>query len=426
MSRVLFYAEGPANTTGFSLVNRHIADALRDVCELTFVASSHWGHPDDATRGYTIVPCPTGVTVPQQRNLENAMRLLEARDWDIFLYQGDIGANDDIIRKAIQIALEDPSKGTVYYVPMDVDETTPETFDIANACHVPIFYTQRGADIAMKLQPALAGKVSVLGLGTDPQTFFPLSKEERRYQRKRIFDLEDDRFLVINVNRNQMRKDLARTMSYFHRFHRDNPHSMLYLHSVVQDYGGNLMLQAKMVGMDLFKSPCEIAFSGLDLSRPFSQADLNNMYNCADALVSTSYGEGWGLATTEAMCAGCPVVVPFNTANIDILGPESERGWGMTTGGNLDHTVYLYEGGGAPHDIVWYDSFRYQLGAVYMGTVPSLAGARSHLCQYEVEDRLRRVERARKWCLENTWDHKMRILQDLIKMLSGTTEVGCA
>jgi len=409
--RVLFYAESPHNTTGFAQVNKHLAEAIAPICELEYVASSHWGHPADAKLPYVIHQCPPGTEKEAIRNLAKVLERIESREWDIFFYQGDIGANDDVIVAACKIAQEDKSKFTIYYVPIDVDDTLAPVFDIARACDVQVFYTQRGADLAMRKVPDMVGKCSAIGLGTEPDVFFPLSEEERRAQRKLIFGIEDDTFLVINVNRNQMRKDLARTMACFHQFHELYPHSLLYMHSVIQDYGGNLTTQAAMVGVDIFAQPSEIAFSSLDLNKPWSRADLNNLYNAADCLVSTSYGEGWGLSTTEAMCAGCPVVVPMNTANYDIIGANQERGWGMKTGGDLDHTVYLYEGGGAPHDIVWSESFVEKLEQVYL--------AQSIHAEFSLRDVNKKREAALKWCTENTWEHKGQAWRQVIEILSG-------
>ncbi len=415
--RVLFYGESPHNTTGFANVNKHLAEAIAPICTLEYVASSHWGHAGDADLPYVIHRCPTDATdTPAQRNLALVMQRLESREWDIFFYQGDIGANDDVIIKACQLAQEDKSKFTIYYVPIDVDETLPQVFDVARACDVQVFYTQRGADLAMRLVPDMVGKCSAIGLGTEPDVFYPLGEEERKEQRKKIFGIEDDTFIVINVNRNQMRKDLARSMAYFHQFHELYPHSLLYMHSVIQDYGGNLTTQAAMAGINIFAQPSEIAFSSLDLGNPWSRSDLNNLYNAADCLISTSYGEGWGLTTTEAMCAGCPVVVPMNTANFDILGENQERGWGIKTGGDLDHTVFLYEGGGAPHDVCWSESFVMQLGCVYLGTV---GDEDNHIKSYNLAEVTERKTAARTWCLENTWEQKAAAWRQVIQILSG-------
>ena len=84
----------------------------------------------------------------------------------------------------------------------------------------------------------------------------------------------------------------------------------------------------------------------------------------------------------------------------------------MKTGGDLDHTVFLYEGGGAPHDVVWSESFVEQLSNVYLGTLD-----KSYL--YEVRDLAKKKEAARAWCLENTWEHRGRAWRQVIEILSG-------
>src|SRR5258708_20943604 len=103
-------------------------------------------------------------------------------------------------------------------------------------------------------------------LGCETDVFYPLSEEERKAARLRLFGEEyKDTFLCINVNRNQQRKDLARCMGAFHLFHQKHPDSALYLHSVMNDAGGHLPTQAVMAGCDVYSRPAEIAFSGLDL-----------------------------------------------------------------------------------------------------------------------------------------------------------------
>jgi glycosyltransferase involved in cell wall biosynthesis len=41
---------------------------------------------------------------------------------------------------------------------------------------------------------------------------------------------------------------------------------------------------------------------------------LNELYNAADLVLSTSLGEGWGLACSEGAAAGCQVAVPDHTS----------------------------------------------------------------------------------------------------------------
>jgi glycosyltransferase involved in cell wall biosynthesis len=53
---------------------------------------------------------------------------------------------------------------------------------------------------------------------------------------------------------------------------------------------------------------------------------VNQIYNAADVVVSTTLGEGWGLSYTEAMAAGSPVIAPRNTSGLEVIGEKDERG----------------------------------------------------------------------------------------------------
>src|SRR6266566_3042276 len=85
--RVLFYGESPHNTTGFANVNKHLAEAISPICELEYVASSHWGHPDDSKLPYVIHQCPPGTEKEAIRNLAKVLERIESREWDVFFYQ---------------------------------------------------------------------------------------------------------------------------------------------------------------------------------------------------------------------------------------------------------------------------------------------------------------------------------------------------
>ncbi len=57
--------------------------------------------------------------------------------------------------------------------------------------------------------------------------------------------------------------------------------------------------------------------------------ELISIYSTADAYVSTALNEGFGLPQLEAMCCGCPVVSPHNSAMIEIVSGAGEtiEGW---------------------------------------------------------------------------------------------------
>ena len=414
--KILFYGESPCNPTGFVQVNKHLARAFSKVAEVTMVATTHY-HPlyDQKEFPFTIVGCDDVPgeqrTLDHQRNLLKIKQHLADLDWDVFVYQGDMGWNNDILEIAGNIQKEHPEKNTVFYMPIDGDFSMDYAFTPFTWCSVPVVYTEHAKSVIEKYAPEVAAYTSVIWLGCEPDVFYPLSAEEKRKARIRFFgDAYQDRFICINVNRNQARKDLMRSLAIFHAFHEKHLDSSMYMHSVIADVGGSLVFQAQVVGCDVYKSPAEIIFSGLSLAEPWSRSMLNEMYNAADCLISTSTGEGWGLTTTEAMCAGIPVIVPHNTANLDILGPNQERGYGVRTGGDLDHTTFIYTNGNSKASVPHSEHFLEQLDYVY----------------HHREESAQKALAAREWCVKNPWERREAEwvqLLETIKASMNTTQL---
>ena len=423
--RLLFYGESPQNPTGFGGVNKHLLRACSQVADVTAVCTTHYREEYNREEyPYNIIGCEiVDISLrdaTHQRNLPNIMREVEAAEWDVFFFQGDMGWSNDVLIKVHEITTKYPEKHAIFYMPIDGDISFDFAFDIFKMCNASVVYTNHGKSVIEKYAPQIAKEMSVMWLGTEPDVFYPLSEKKRKAARLKLFGEQyNDTFLCINVNRNQMRKDLARCMGAFHLFHEIHKDASLYMHSVQTDAGGHLLTQALMAGCtDVFKKPAEIVFSGLDLANPWPRELLNEMYNAADCLISTAHGEGWGLTTTEAMAAGVPVVVPANTANLDILGKQIpgahfnyQRGWGVRTGGDLDHTIFMYSNGGGPVASIHSDSFVEALEYVY----------------YHREEARAKAKKARAWCLQNTWERResewIQLLTLLKNRLQSTKEL---
>ena len=404
--KVLYYGESPLNPTGFGQVNKHILSAINEVAdELVLVASTHFHESHDMP--YTIIPCESWE---DQRNSKNIEKYLKEEPWDVFMYQGDMGANDQVLQWAAEIQKEHPQRDTVFYMPIDGDISLGHAFHPFSWCSAPVVYTNHAKSVIAKHAPHIAEKTSVIWLGCETDVFYPLPEDERRKARIEFFGEQYlNRFMVMNVNRNQVRKDLARCMAAFHVFHEKYPDSTLYMHSVPNDAGGSLPVQAILVGCDVQAQPAEVAFANLNLSNAWPRETLNRLYNAVDLLVSTSYGEGWGLTTSEAMCAGTPVMAPANTANLDILGErlpdrpyfERERGYGVKTGGDLDHTTFIYANGGGPVPHVHLESFVATMEYIY----------------HHREEAQQKAKEALAWCQANTWQHREKNWQDLMTLI---------
>ena len=155
---------------------------------------------------------------------------------------------------------------------------------------------------------------------------------------------------------------------------------------------------ALSIGMQLTNPGAEIIFTHPDFHEiiGFNAETINRIYNASDCLISTSTGEGWGLSTTEAMCAGLPVIVPNNTANMEIVG--SDRGYLVKCGGDIDHMIIPYGMSSNPRDIVHSKDMLAVMEHVY----------------YNPDEAKEKARNARAWCLDHTWDQITQRWSDFI------------
>lgn len=168
-----------------------------------------------------------------------------------------------------------------------------------------IFWTEFG--LVEARNGGYRGPAAVIPLGVDTSLFTP---GDRLAARKRIGLGERflDGFVVGNVNRNQPRKRLDLTISYFAEWVRlhNIEDAYLFLHvAPTGDPGYDVSQLAEYYGLT----------SRLILSEPpigpgVREDLLVEAYRAMDVQVTTTQGEGWGLCTMEGMACGIPQIVP--------------------------------------------------------------------------------------------------------------------
>ncbi len=121
-----------------------------------------------------------------------------------------------------------------------------------------------------------------------------------------------DKYIYMNLNRNQQRKDIPRSILAYKDVHELDPDTLLYLHMSVKDQGWNLDEVVKGMGLDMTSDVIFPQHFGPNKGFPIQT--LNAIYNATDCVVSTALGEGWGLSWIEAMATKTPVIMPNNTA----------------------------------------------------------------------------------------------------------------
>lgn len=384
--KILFYGECPILETGAARVNRHVLDTIvEEGHNVEVIGTSHfWEQEYDHDRYPFPIESISGET--QQKTHEAAGKRIHQRmeedGFDVLFISADMHVPNILIEHVKKY----PSIVLAAIDGMVKHADQVKSLEVAS---FPAVYSQYSYNQVLQVLPGIKDKFKCIPLGCEPDVFYPLSDEEKREYRRRVFGIGDDTFLVMWANRNQMRKDPGRAMKAFHLFHERVPNSLLYMHCRQNDVGGNITTQAFLLGLEIHGSNPEIMFAPPDYTEiaGFDREKLNKMYNAADVGISTSQGEGWGLTTSEFMSAGTPFIGPANTTFFELLGEHEERGYLAHCGGDDLWSIY-YGVDDAPRPLTSCSSLARKLYHVY--THPIEARAKAML--------------ARRWTQMNTWD----------------------
>ena len=193
------------------------------------------------------------------------------------------------------------------------------------------------AEQAIKVFPPIEKKLKIMPHGFNQKHFYPLPEKEVQEFRRAFFGKIAGNFLFLNLNRNQQRKDIPRSMLAFKEVLKARPNTSLYLHMASRDLGWDLIEVCRSLGLDL---STDIVFpANFNVNMGFPIDVLNRVYNSINAVISTSYGEGFGLSFLEGMATKKPVIFPDNTALTENL--KDGRGLLVKSGEDLDHHTII-------------------------------------------------------------------------------------
>ena len=162
--------------------------------------------------------------------------------------------------------------------------------------------------------------------GVDTKVYKPTYKIDNVDTRD-YMGIPKDAFLVGMVAANKAggqvhRKAFAENLLAFSIFRKTHPDAQLYIHTEPgKAYGGfNLpvLLQSLGLGED-----CIIFPDQYKLRTGYSEKEMAAFYTTFDVLLSTSYGEGFGIPTIEAQACGTRVITSNFAASKDLASPDS-------------------------------------------------------------------------------------------------------
>jgi len=340
--KILAYCDSPTVNTGFGIVAQNVLKRLHATgkYEIVVWGVNYYGMPHDLP--YKIYP----ATLDQHGDLygrQQFINFMASYDFDILWSLNDTFIISTFIPEAVvQLRRERPDKlfQWIYYFPIDTEYFRKSWLVPVMTSDYPVCYNDWSYQQLVNAAPELKRKMRTIYHGVDEKTFFPMPEEEIKAFRKDYWKdmIQDDTFLIINVNRNQQRKDMYRTLKAFSLLKKRLPNSHLYLHCNVEDMGGNILHIAAQLGLQ----------GGKDFSYPHPERfhpstglpieTLNKIYNAADVVMSTTLGEGCGLSSYEAMATRTPIVMPNNTALIETM--VEGRGFPVKSGeGENAHVV---------------------------------------------------------------------------------------
>jgi len=335
--KVLAYCDSPTCATGFGTVARNIFEALHRTgrYEIDILGINYWGDP----HAFPYKIWPTGVNGERDPyGRKKVGHMMPQMEYDILFLLQDSFILDFLPTVLPQLKAQGKKFKSICYFPID---GTPKEQWIKNVdtADYLVAYSQFGKDASKAACPDVKD-MDVIPHGANLNEFKPLPKEEIAEFRKMYFGPHADKFIVTNLNRNQHRKDIPRTIAAFKEFRKKVPESILYLHMAPQDQGWNLLEVIKSEG---FSVKTDVIFpENFGPNQGYPREVVNMIYNASDLVISTTLGEGWGLSWVEAMATKTPVIMPNNTAMTENI--TEDRGYLCNSGSSPSLYTVL------PHD----------------------------------------------------------------------------
>lgn len=335
--KVLAYCDSPTCATGFGTVSRNIFEGLQNTgrYQVDVLGINYWGDPHNFP--YRIWPTGTNAQKdPYGR--KKICSMIPQMEYDILFFLQDTFIMDFLPELIPFLKNQGKKFKSICYFPVD---GVPKEQWIKNISVVdyPVAYSEFGKEMAMQAFPECS-ELDVIPHGVNTIDYAPLPKEQIEEFRTRYFGGHADKFIFMNLNRNQQRKDIPRTIQAFVEFRKEVPDSLLYLHMAQKDQGWDLPEVCKAYGLN---TTDDVIFpQNFGPNQGYPRQIVNMLYNCVDAVVSTTLGEGWGLSWSEAMAAKTPIIMPRNTALTEAI--SEDKGYLVNSGTNPGLFTVL------PHD----------------------------------------------------------------------------
>jgi glycosyltransferase involved in cell wall biosynthesis len=346
---VLVYADSVLASTGFSTVSRNLLRILYATGKYNFtcIGINHDGSPYDQQKyPYAIHPAVSPLSMNKvYEDVYGRQKFIDfARtgNFDLVFMLQDTFIVESFLPTMLEMRDKLPKEKKfpiIYYFPIDGEPKKSWIENTVAMVDFPVTYTEYAKKECLKHVPGL-DRMPIIYHGVDKSTFFPLPANVVADFRKQFFPKHSDKFIVLNVNRNQPRKDLHRTFAAFSLFHKKNPNTFLFINAQAADVGGNLLEIAEHYGLK-YDEDWACPSGQFNANQGYPIEIVNQLYNACDLVASTSIGEGWGLSISEGMAVKKTVLFPRNTSMVEIIGENEEYGYLCRSGATINDWICL-------------------------------------------------------------------------------------
>lgn len=347
MKQVLVWGDTPTCATGFGTVVRNVLKRLSKTGEymFTIVGINYDGSPYDHREfPYMIYPAMAMLSNDERyRSPYGHMRFVDMAatgKYDIIFIVNDTFLVGKVIPKLIEARDSLPIEkkfSIVYYFPIDGVPKSEWIEQSTLKADFPVTYTRYAKGEVEKAVGPLE-RLRVVYHGVDKSIFQQVDVSDFK---KTFLQKHDSKFIVLNVNRNQPRKDLHRTFASFKILHDRHKDTFLFLLCQMDDVGGNLIEMGERYGLRFGEDWAGPPPSMFSANSGYPIEIVNKIYNMSDLVVSSTTGEGWGLSSVEAMACKVPVLFPRNTSLTEIIGENEERGYLCKSGEDANFFINM-------------------------------------------------------------------------------------
>lgn len=282
--KVLAYCDAPVTATGFATVSRNIFEALYRTgrYEIDILGINYWGDPFSLP--YRIWPVGTNPDHdPYGR--KKVFNMIPRMDFDVLFFLQDTFILDFLPQLHEKLDADGKKRAEICYFPID-GKPKEQWLKNVNVVDYPVTYSEWGKKQIFDVYPEFNKDLMTVPHGANLKDFHILDKRDIESFKSQFFGENKDRFIFCNVNRNQQRKDIPRTIMAFKEFQKQVPNSILYLHMAKKDQGWDLIEVCNALELNTNKDVIFPENFGPNQGYPIEI--VNMIYNCSDCIISTT------------------------------------------------------------------------------------------------------------------------------------------